>query len=112
MAYYMTDENKFREAQNLVYEAGDILYDMQDGSELLQGIYASILTVCARLYLHVDRLDVAKEAILGAADIFNRLPSDGLGCSMEQRKETFSLAAEILTKLDLTDQAAIYSNKV
>lgn len=112
MAYYMTDENKFREAQNLVYEAGDILYDMQDGSELLQGIYASILTVCARLYLHVDRLDVAKEAILGAADIFNRLPSDGLGCSMEQRKETFSLAAEILTKLDLADQAAIYSNKV
>lgn len=112
MAYYMTDENKFREAQNLVYEAGDILYDMQDGSELLQGIYASILTVCARLYLHVDRLDVAKEAILGAADIFNRLPSDGLGCSMEQRKETFSLAAEILTKLGLADQAAIYSNKV
>ena len=57
-------------------------------------------------------LDEAKEAILGAAGIFNRLPSDGLGCSMEQRKETFSLAAEILTKLGLADQAAIYSNKV
>ena len=112
MAYYMIDENKFREAQNLIYEAGDMLYDMQDGSELLQGIYASVLTVCARLYQQVNRLDEAKEAILGAAGIFNRLPSDGLGCSMEQRKETYSLAAEILTKLGLADQAAIYSNKV
>lgn len=112
MAYYMIDENKFREAQNLIYEAGDMLYDMQDGSELLQGIYASVLTVCARLYQQVNRLDEAKEAILGAAGIFNRLPSDGLGCSMEQHKETYSLAAEILTKLGLADQAAIYSNKV
>ena len=112
MAYYMTDENKFREAQNLVYEAGDILYDMQDGSELLQGIYASILTVCARLYLHVDRLDVARETILGAAGIFDRLPADCLGCSMEQRKETYRMAAEILTKLGQADQAAIYSNKM
>ena len=108
----MTDENKFREAQNLVYEAGDILYDMQDGSELLQGIYASILTVCARLYLHVDRLDVARETILGAAGIFDRLPADCLGCSMEQRKETYRMAAEILTKLGQADQAAIYSNKM
>lgn len=112
MAYYMTDEEKFREAQSLIYEAGDMLYDMQDGSELLQGIYASVLTVCARLYLHVDRLDVAKETILGAAGIFDRLQTDCLGCSMEQRKETYNMAAEILTKSGQTDQAAVYSNKV
>ena len=112
MAYYMMDESKFREAQNLIYEAGDMLYDMQDGSELLQGIYASVLTVCARLYLLVDRLDVAKETILGAAGIFDRMPSDRLGCSMEQRKETYSMAAEILTMSGLADQATVYSKKV
>lgn len=112
MAYYMMDENKFREAQNLIYEAGDMLYDMQDGSELLQGIYASVLTVCARLYLQVDRLDVAKETILGAAGIFDHMLSDRLGSSMEQRKETYNMAAEILIKLGHADQAAIYSNKV
>ncbi len=112
MAYYMMDENKFREAQNLIYEAGDMLYDMQDGSELLQGIYASVLTVCARLYLQVDRLDVAKETILGATGIFDHMLSDRLGSSMEQRKETYNMAAEILIKLGHADQAAIYSNKV
>ena len=112
MAYFMMDENKFREAQDLIYEAGDMLYDMQDGSELLQGIYASVLTVCARLYLQVDRLDVAKETILGAAGIFARLPEDCLGCSMEQRKETYDIAAEILTKSGHADLAAIYRNKV
>lgn len=112
LAYYMMDENKFREAQDQIYEAGDILYDMQDGTELLQGIYASILTVCARLYLQLDRLDVAKETILGAAGIFDRLPADCLGCSMEQRKETYSMAAEILTKTGQADQAAVYNNKV
>lgn len=112
MAYYMIDEKKYREAQSLIYEAGDMLYDMQDGSELLQGIYASVLTVCARLYLHVDRLDVAKETILGAAGIFDHLPADCLGCSMEQRKETYNMAAEILTKTGQSDQATVYINKV
>ena len=78
----------------------------------MQGIYASVLPVCARLYLRVDRLDVAKETILGAAGIFDRLQTDCLGCCMEQRKETYNMAAEILTKTGQTDQAAIYSNKV
>ena len=31
---------------------------------------------------------------------------------MEQRKETYSMAAGTLNKLGLADQAAIYSNKV
>lgn len=95
MAYYMTDEKKYREAQSLIYEAGDMLYDMQDGSELLQGIYASVLTVCARLYLHVDRLDVGLEAINGAISIFDRLPADVPGNSAEQREEANQIVAQI-----------------
>jgi len=55
---------------------------------------------------------VAKETILGAAGIFDRLQTDCLGCSMEQRKETYNMAAEILTKTGHADQATVYINKV
>ena len=95
MAYCLIDEGKYWEAQSLIYEAGDTLYDLQDGSELLQGIYASMLTVCARLYMAVHRLDVAQEAINGALSIFDRLPPGCTGATDEQRKEAASLAAEI-----------------
>ena len=86
---------RYWEAQSLIYEAGDTLYDLQDGSELLQGIYASMLTVCARLYVAVNRLDVAQEAINGALSIFDRLPEGCSGATDEQREEAASLAAEI-----------------
>lgn len=112
MAFCLIDEGKYWEAQNIIYEAGDAIYDLQDGSELLQGIYASMLAVCARLYLAVNRLDVAKETILGAASIFDRLTADCLGCSMEQRKETYNLAVEILTKSGQADMAVVFANKV
>ena len=95
MARCLIDEGKYWEAQNLIYEAGDALYDLQDGSELLQGIYASMLTVCARLYLAVHRLDVAQESVDGALCIFNRLPSGCTGASVEQREEAVGIAAEI-----------------
>ncbi len=95
MAYCLIDERKYWEAQSLIYEAGDALYDLQDGSELLQGIYASMLTVCARLYVAVHRLDVALEAINGALSIFDRLPAGCTGATDEQREEAASLAAEI-----------------
>ena len=95
MAYYMTDEKKFREAQSLIYEAGDMLYDMHDGSELLQGIYASMLVVCARLYLAVGRLDVGLDAINGAIGIFERLPADIPGNSAEQREEANQVLKQI-----------------
>lgn len=109
-AYYLMDEGKYWEAQNLIYEAGDTLYDMQDGSEILQGIYATVLTVCARLYFLVGRLDMGLDAVKGAVSIFDRLPADVPGSSIEQRKETYNLAAEILTQLGYHEQAAIYNN--
>ena len=46
------------------------------------------------------------------AGIFDRLPADCLGCSIEQRKETYNMAAKILTKSGHLDQAAVYSNKM
>jgi hypothetical protein len=95
MAFCLIDEGKYWEAQNLIYEAGDTLYDLQDGSELLQGIYASMLTVCARLYVAVHRLDVALEAINGALNIFERLPACCSRVTDEQREEATLLAAEI-----------------
>ena len=111
-AYYLMDEGKYWEAQNLIYEAGDTLYDMQDGSEILQGVYATVLAVCARLYLKIGRLDMGLEAVKGAVGIFDRLPIDVPGNSTEQRRETFDLAAEILTQLGAPEQADIYKNKV
>lgn len=94
-ACYLMDEGKYWEAQNLIYEAGDTLYDMQDGSVTLQGVYATILVVCALLYLKVGRLDVGFEAINGAISIFDRLPADVLGNSVEQREEANQIAAQI-----------------
>ena len=94
-AYHLMEEGKYWEAQNLIYEAGDTLYDMQDGSDILQGIYASMLTVCARLYLKVGRLDVALESINGALSIFNRLPANVPGNSSEQREEANQIAIQI-----------------
>lgn len=100
MAYCLIRESRYWEAQNYIYEAGDTIYDMQDGSELLQGIYASMLTVCARLYVAVQRLDVAKLTIDGACYIFNRLPQGCAGASDEQREETEALAKEINLSID------------
>ena len=97
-ACYLMDEGKYWEAQNLIYEAGDTLFDMQDGSDVLQGVYASMLVVCARLYLKVGRLDVGLEAINGAISIFDRLPIDILGNSAEQREEADQIAAQIKNK--------------
>ena len=94
------DEGKYWEAQNLIYEAGDTLYDMQDGSDVLQGVYATILVVCAQLYLKVGRLDVGLEAINGAISIFDRLPADILGNSAEQREEANQIAAQIKTEME------------
>ena len=99
-ACYLMDEGKYWEAQNLIYEAGDALYDLQDGSDILQGIYATLLVVCARLYMKVGRLDVGLDAINGAISIFDRLPSDILGNSAEQREEANLIAVQINTEME------------
>ena len=112
LAYYLIEEKSFGEAQKLIYEAGDMLYDIQDGFELLQGVYASVLTVCALLYLQTNHLDKAQETITGAASIFDRISAEVPGCSKEQRKETYGMAAKIMTKMGKSDQAAIYNKKI
>ena len=76
-----------------------MLYDMQDGSDLLQGVYATILVVCARLYLKVGRLDAGLDAVNGAISIFNRLSVDCLGNSIEQREEANLVLTQIKSKM-------------
>lgn len=111
-ACYLMDEKKYRDAQILIYEAGDALYDMQDGSTLLQAVYATILTVCARLYFKVGMLDVAQESITGACNIFDRISINEAGCSAEQLNETYSLATEIYTAIGDSNSAFYYQSKL
>lgn len=75
LAYYMIEEGNYKDAQELIYEAGDTIYYMQDGSELLQSIYATMLVICAQLYLKNNKLVEGLEAAQGAKDIFERLAS-------------------------------------
>lgn len=78
-ANYLIDEGKLRKAQELLYEAGDSLYAMQDGSTLRKGAYASLLVVLAKLYIAARREDVAREALAGAQRVF----ASGVECSPE-----------------------------
>lgn len=112
MAFCLIDEGKYWEAQSLIYEAGDALYDLQDGSPMLQCVYASSLVVCARLYVAIHRIDVAQEAIIGAVGVFDRLPRNVEGCSEEQRKEAYQLAVEVLSLLGQDERAKEYRSKL
>ena len=91
MACYMIESGRYGDAQNLIYEAGDTIYDMQDGSALLQGIYASMLCVCARLYLSVGRTDLAQDLAESAVRIFSQFPEGTPGYSQEQIDEAKQL---------------------
>lgn len=84
LAYYYIQCGELYKAQMLIYKEGDAIYDMQDGSELLQGIYASVLELCGSLYLEAGRYAEAKEAADGAMSIFKRLPTDTLSTTKEQ----------------------------
>ena len=91
MACYMIGNGRYGDAQNLIYDAGDTIYDMQDGSALLQGIYASMLCVCARLYQSVGRIDLAQDLVRSAVRIFSQFPVGAPGCSQEQIDEAKQL---------------------
>ncbi len=78
-ANYLIEEGKLRKAQELLYEAGDSLYAMQEGSALRKGAYASLLVVLAKLYIAAGRKDVAREALAGARRVF----ASGVECSPE-----------------------------
>lgn len=78
-ANYLIDEGKLRKAQELLYEAGDSLYAMQDGSTVRKEAYASLLVALAKLYIAAGREDVAREALDGASRVF----ASGVECSPE-----------------------------
>ncbi|MBD5208231.1 MAG: FHA domain-containing protein [Bacteroidales bacterium] len=68
-AYYLIEAGKLRKAQELLYEAGDELYEAQDGSVRLKTAYASLLVLLAWLYVKAGRKDVAIVAKNGAQQL-------------------------------------------
>lgn len=89
-ANYLIVEGKLRKAQELLYEAGDRLYAMQDGSPKLKSAYAALLVVLGKLYKAAGREDVAKEAIDGARCVM----ASGVECSDEVMTLLNSLTQE------------------
>jgi tetratricopeptide (TPR) repeat protein len=93
LAYYDIQEGRLYDAQTLLYDVGDQLYEMQDGSELLQGIYASVLDLIGKLYVEVGKYDEAKIAADAATKIFRRI-KPGQISSSEKQIESAALLAE------------------
>ena len=89
-ANYLIDEGKMRKAQELLYEAGDSLYAMQDGSVKFKSAYASLLVVLGKLYKAVGREDVASQALDGARHVF----ASGVECSEEVTELLNSLSQD------------------
>ena len=92
MAYYEIQEDKLYDAQMLLYEVGDQLYEMQDGTELLQGIYASILDLVGKLYVEVGKYEEAKIAADAATKIFHRIKPGQFSSSEEQIESVTQLS--------------------
>ena len=68
-AYYLIEEGNLRKAQELLYEAGDELYEAQDGSVRLKTSYAALLVLLSWLYIKAGRNDVAAKARAGAQQL-------------------------------------------
>ena len=95
LAYYDIQEDKLYDAQMLLYEVGDQLYEMQDGSELLQGIYASILDLVGKLYVEIGKYDEAKIAADAAIKIFHSIKPGQISSSEEQIESATQLSESI-----------------
>lgn len=59
-AFYLIKEGKLRAAQSLIYDAGDALYKIQDGSEKLKNTYCATLILAAYLYKKGSLSDLQK----------------------------------------------------
>lgn len=103
LAYYAIQEDKLYDAQMLLYEAGDQLYEMQDGSEVLQGIYASVLDLVGKLYVEVGKYDEAKIAADAAINIFHRIKPRLISSSDEQIESATRLQESVNAVLGITD---------
>lgn len=73
-AYLLIEENKLREAQILIYEIGDILYSLQDGSETLKTAYLGIFIPAYLLYKKAGLADMAQATL----DCINSMEAQGV----------------------------------
>ena len=67
----------------------------KDGTELLQGIYASILDLVGKLYVEVGKYEEAKIAADAAIKIFHRIKSEQISSSEEQIESATQLSESI-----------------
>lgn len=95
MAYYDIMDGNLYNAQQTLYDVGDQLYEMQDGTELLQGIYASVLGLVGLLYTEAGRYAEAQQAVDSAATIFGRIAPDMLSSTPQQRQAVADLQEKI-----------------
>lgn len=68
---YLLDD-QYRMSQQCLYEAGDLLYDTQDGTQSLECCYASILYITAYLYRETNHINEAVQAAAGVVSIYER----------------------------------------
>lgn len=73
-AYLLIEENKLREAQILIYEIGDQLYSLQDGSETLKTAYLGIFIPAYLLYKKAGVTDMAQATL----DSINSMEAQGV----------------------------------
>ena len=76
-AFRLIEDGRLRAAQELLYEAGDALYENQDGSDRMRDAYAAALVLAALLYDRIGRSDAAQEARNGARSMI----ASGATCS-------------------------------
>lgn len=62
-AYYLIEEEKFREAQILIYESGDELYAAQDGSDELKSSYLSSMVLLYYFYQKIQMDDLGQTTL-------------------------------------------------
>ena len=62
-AYLLIEENRLREAQLLIYETGNLLYSLQDGSEALKTAYLGIFIPAYLLYKKAGLTDMAQATL-------------------------------------------------
>lgn len=61
-AYFHINQKKFREAQIIIYDVGDLLYENQDGRDILKNAYLSAMILLFYLYKEAGLADLKEIA--------------------------------------------------
>lgn len=78
-AFYLIESGKFKDAQKIIYEAADLLFDKQDGSEKYKRAYTAVLALAAYFYFKIGQKDLAEATL----EDFRSVINSGVKCSEE-----------------------------